>query len=221
MIRACLFDLDGTLLDTLTTIAYYGNLSLAEFGYPAISKEEYKYMVGSGAKNLVTKMLGFHNAYSEENFHKIYEYYMEHYDADPSYLTEPYDGITDMLGVLCDMKIVSGVISNKPNFATVTVCREKFRQGLLSFVQGQKEGVPIKPDPQGPLSVLDSLGVSPQETIYVGDTAVDMKTGKNIGSYTVGVSWGFRNPDELIAAGADIIVTHPREITELIRDKNR
>lgn len=220
MIKVCLFDLDGTLLDTLTTITYYCNLSLTEFGFGTIDKEECKYMVGNGAKNLVKRMLEKVNEYNEPNYHKVYKYYMESYDANPSYLTEPYEGICDMLRELKKMGIKVGVISNKPHFATTSVCKEKIDPSLTDCVRGQIEGVKIKPDPEGPMAVLDELGEKGINCVYIGDTAVDMYTGKNIGAYTVGVSWGFRSAEELKEAGADAIITHPSELLDIVRGIN-
>ena len=221
MIKACLFDLDGTLLDTLTTISHYGNRALSEYGIDPADKEEYKYFAGNGARILVERMLRFREAYSEENFQNVYNFYMESYDSNPTYLTEPYDGIEEMLLSLKDMGIKTGVISNKPDYAAKSVCKNKLNGTLVDFVQGQKEGVPIKPDPAGPMEVLTVLGFLPEETLYVGDSGVDMQTGKNLGSYTVGVSWGFRGVEELTQSGADEIVYSPLDIIEIVKKINK
>ena len=216
MIKACLFDLDGTLLDTLTTIAYYSNMALSAHGIEPVEVDRYKLFVGNGAKKLVERMLKYRNAYSEESFHIIYKYYMESYDANPTYLTEPYDGICDMLDSVKQRGISAGVISNKPDFATKAVCAAKFTPGTFGEVRGQVEGIAVKPDTEGAVCVLNSLGVSSDETIYVGDTDVDMQTGKNLGAYTVGVLWGFRDEEELTDAGADAVISHPMELVDLI-----
>ena len=215
MIKACLFDLDGTLLNTLTTIAYYANYALRENGIETAHTEEYKLFVGNGAKKLVERMLKSKNAYSEEMFNKVYKCYMESYDANPTYLTEPYDGIGDMLVALKKRGIMVGVISNKPDYAAKSVCRQKFPSELIDAVQGQIEGLPIKPDVSGPMQVLERLGAMPDETIYIGDSGVDMQTGRNLKSFTVGVSWGFRSVEELMENGADRIVSAPHEIIDI------
>ncbi len=216
MIKGCLFDLDGTILDTLTTIAHFGNKALEDNGIEPIESVEYKNFIGNGAKKLVERMLRFRNAYSIENFHNIYNCYMKLYDANPTYLTEPFDGIEEMLLSLKNRGIKIGVISNKPDYATRAVCKAKFKEGILDKVQGQLDTVPVKPDTKGPLMVLDALGVKCEDTVYIGDSGVDMKTGKNLGAYTVGVSWGFRDTDELVECGADKIVYSPREIADIL-----
>lgn len=221
MIKACLFDLDGTLLDTLTTIAYFCNNALKKHGVePVDDINKYKYFVGNGAKKLVERTLREKNAYNDDIYNKVYKYYTESYDADPTYLTEPYDGICPMLKALKTKGIKTGVISNKPDFATKAVCRKKLAPGLVGEVRGQVEGIAVKPDIQGPLKVLEALNVRPEDTMYIGDTSVDMQTGKNLGAYTVGVLWGFRSEEELRASGADEIVSHPSEIIEIIERIN-
>ena len=216
MIKACLFDLDGTILDTLTTIAHFGNEALKKFGIETIDREEYKYLAGSGAKKLVERMLRFRGAYTEETFCRVYEYYVSIYDANPTYLTEVFDGIEELLGFLKKENIAVGVITNKPDFAAKSVCREKFAKGLIDAVQGQTEDIPIKPAPDGALMLLGEFGVTGEQTIYVGDTSVDMQTGKKLGAYTVGVLWGFRGEKELTDSGADKIVSHPDEIIDIV-----
>ncbi len=220
MIKACLFDLDGTLLDTITTISYYGNMALSEFGIEPIEKDRYNYLVGDGAKILIKRMLTERNAYTEETFKKVYDFYVKSYDADTTYLTEAYDGIIDMLSELKKRGIKAGVISNKPDYATRSVCAKKIEASLLHTVRGQIEGIKIKPDTEGALNVLKLMQVDPTETIYIGDTGVDMQTGKNLGTYTVGVLWGFREEVELRDNGADRIISHPQEIISVIDEIN-
>lgn len=221
MIRACLFDLDGTVLDTIKSIAYYGNLALKEFGVEPIETVKYNYFAGNGAKMLIKRMLEYRSCYSEELFNKVYPFYIQSYDANPTYLTEPFEGIYELLTTLDSMEVSSAVISNKPDFAARSVCEEKFDEGLFKLVRGQVDGVKIKPDTQGVLLVMKELGVNPDEVLYIGDTDVDMKTGKNLGAYTIGVLWGFRDKEELITNGADELVAYPMEIAHIIERKNK
>lgn len=215
MIKACLFDLDGTLLNTITTIAHFGNYALGEHGISPIECDDYKLLVGNGAKKLVERMLRKQGVYSEEMYASVYNCYMKAYDASPTYLTEPYDGIEDMLVALKKRGIMVGVISNKPDYAAKSVCRQKLPSELIDAVQGQIEGLPIKPDVSGPMQVLERLGALPEETIYAGDSGVDIQTGRNLKSFTVGVSWGFRSVEELMENGADRIVCAPHEIIDI------
>ena len=220
MIKACLFDLDGTLLDTITTISYYCNLTLERFGIGPIEKERYKFLVGDGAKLLVERMLREKDAYTQDLYKKAYDFYMESYDANPTYLTKPYDGIVDMLLELKNRGIKAGVISNKPDYAARSVCADKLDTALLHTVRGQIEGIKTKPDTEGALNVLSLMGEKAQDTLYIGDTGVDMQTGKNLGAYTIGVLWGFRPLEELMQNGADRIISHPKEIIDIIEEIN-
>ena len=221
MIKACLFDLDGTLLDTLSTISYYGNMALNKFGIDSIETNEYKYFVGNGAKLLVERMLKFRNAYTEEMFDQVFKYYNEQYNADVKRYTEPYNGVEKLVKDLKSNGILTAVISNKPDYAACEAVNTFFEDGSFDVVHGQREGIKIKPDPEGAADILKTLGVKPEETVYVGDTWIDMQTGKNLGAYTIGVLWGFRDFDELESNGADKIISTPNEIFEYIKSVNK
>lgn len=217
MIKACIFDLDGTLCNTLTTIAYFGNSALKHFGFDEIETENYKYMVGSGYKNLVGKMLKYLNVYDDETFQKVADYYYEIYDKNPLYLTAPYEGIMNMLEQMSAKGIKTAILSNKPHNATLNVAKEVLSGIKFSHIQGQIDGVPLKPSPDSLLNIINILGAPKSECLYVGDTATDIETGKNAGVKTVGVLWGFRTEKELRDAGADFIAAKPSDILEYVR----
>jgi len=219
MIKLCIFDLDGTLLDTITTIAYYANGALEKHGVEPIEVERYKKLVGKGAKNLIHSALAERGRDSEELFEAVFADYNAAYNANVTYLTAPYDGIVHLLETLREKKIRAAIVSNKPDFATKAVVREILGDDCFDFVTGQVEGVPIKPDPTSVLNIIERFGVDRSECIYVGDTSTDMKTGKNAGLYTAGVLWGFRDRDELEQSGADVIVAHPDELLSCILAK--
>lgn len=212
--KAAIFDLDGTLLDTLETLSYYGNQTLEKFGLRPYPKTEYRYMVGDGAKMLIHRMLSGQNADSEEMFEKAYRDYIDTYNKDKLFKTEIYPGIPALLQGLAEKGIKTAVLSNKPHEATVPILKSFFGEDAFTRMQGAMEGVPLKPDPEAALEIAKSLGAKPSECIYVGDTAVDMETGKRAGFYTVGVLWGFRDEAELLEGGADRIVRVPEEILE-------
>lgn len=220
MIKACIFDLDGTLLDTLTTIAYYGNLALNKFSIRSIETDEYKYLVGNGAKILVERMLRTTDSYTDEMFEKVYAYYNEQYNADVKRYTKPYPGICELLTELKKRNILTGVISNKPDFAACSAIKDFFEDGLIDVTHGQREGIKIKPEPDGAIEVVRELDVTPEECLYIGDTWIDMQTGKNLGAYTIGVLWGFRDYEELKSNGADMIIEKPSEILNYIDSLN-
>lgn len=216
MYKVAIFDLDGTLTDTLESIAVAGNKTLESIGLEARSIEEYKYFAGDGADTLVRRMLVAAGDTECKLFDKAYNFYRKEFAIDCTYNVEPYDGIMDMVKALKEKGLKLAVLSNKPHARTVEVVYKYFKEDIFDFVQGQIDGINKKPDPQGALSIAKKLGVDTSECIYVGDTDVDMKTGKSANMYTVGVLWGFRDEKELIENGADKIVSKPNEIVELI-----
>lgn len=216
MIRACIFDLDGTLLNTLTTIAHYGNESLTAFGLPPIAEDRYRYLIGDGAKVLVERMLCEVGADKSALFAPVYADYIARYDREPLYLTRVYDGILELLRALKKRGVLTAVLSNKPHSATCAVVDAFFDKGTFHCCYGQREGVPVKPDPTALLAVMAELGAAPEECLYIGDTAVDMKTGRGAGAKTVGVLWGFRDRAELAEHGAGTIVEQAEQILHLL-----
>lgn len=220
MIKAVIYDVDGTVLDTLSTIAYYGNKALENFGFATLPVENYKYYAGNGAKVLVERMLAALEVSVEDNFDKVFGYYNEIYNASPVGITKPFDGIEELARTLKDMGIKQAVVSNKPDFATRGVMSALFTDEF-DRVYGAREGIKLKPDPEALLSVLAEFGVKPDECLYVGDTCVDMDTGVNAKVETIGVLWGFRTEEELREHGATYIVDKPEQILEIVNNKNK
>ena len=214
MIKACIFDLDGTLLDTITTITYYVNLILRREGLGEITEDECKYFAGNGAKKLIERSLSKFGIDDEEIFLRVLSDYMDAYNEAPLYLTRPYDGIPELVEGLRGAGVRLAVLSNKPDEAVGDII-DSFFKGSFEIVRGGRDGVPLKPDPAAVFDILAEMGIDRDEALYVGDTNVDMLTGRAAGAHkTIGVSWGFRKVDELLGAGADIIVHHPSEILE-------
>lgn len=219
MIKLCIFDLDGTVLDTIHTIAYYANNALIRHGIEPIETNEYKYLVGTGMVNLIKKMLAFRECYTEELFDKVLHDYDSAYNADVSYKTEIFDGLHEVLDAFKALGLKLAIVSNKPDYPTRLVVNKLYGENYFDFVTGKRDGMPLKPDPTVVFDVMERFGVSAEECVYVGDTATDMHTGKAANIYTVGVLWGFRGEEELRLGGADTIVSEPRELYSAIKEQ--
>lgn len=219
MIKAAIFDLDGTISDTLSTIAHYGNYALKECGFLPHSIEKYKYFAGDGKKELIRRMLEAQNAYTEENFLRVEKIYDCAYENDVIFETKPFEQIIELLDELKQNGIKIAVLSNKPDNVAVMVVNELFGE-IFDVVHGKREEIEKKPDPSGAFITAGELGVDVSECIFVGDTDVDIKTAKNAKMLSVGVLWGFRDEDELRNAGADYIVKNPMEILEIFKNRN-
>ncbi len=216
MIKACIFDMDGTVLDTITTITYYVNKTLKNFGIDTVSEDECKYFAGNGAEKLIERTLKSKSYYSEELFSKALDYYKSEYDKAPLYLTKPFKGILELMDELSARGIKLAVVSNKPDFATKAIAKHFFGD-KMDMVLGARAGVPLKPAPNSVIETLNYLGVNSSECAYIGDTSTDIETGKNANvSVVIGVSWGFRSKEELTVAGADLIVNNSLQIKEEI-----
>ena len=212
MIKCCIFDLDGTILDTITTITHYVNLILEKHGIEPITVDECKYFAGNGAYKLIERSLNSRGVYEEERIKRLLSEYVPAYDEAPLYLTEVFDGISDMLSALKKKGMKLAVLSNKPDTSVKSIV-EHFFPGIFDEAAGGIDGVPLKPDPTAAIGILERLGISESETAWVGDTSTDIETGKNLkAAISIGVLWGFRKREELVAAGADLIVDHPSEI---------
>ena len=218
MYKFAIFDLDGTLADTIKTISYFANNALIKYNLKPYSEDEYKYMVGNGAKILIERMLKNQNAYSEKMWEDVYTYYNKTYDADFLYLTKPYDGIKELLLFLKENNIKIGALSNKPHYPTTMILESIFEKDTFDEKYGQRENYPIKPDPAVILDILKKHNVKPEECLYIGDTKTDMQTGKNAGAFTIGVLWGFRDEKELLENGADFIAKTPDDIAEFLKE---
>lgn len=216
MMKACIFDLDGTLTDTLESLTYSVGETLKEMGLPGITSDECRRFVGNGARVLMERSL---EAVGEEVGCRIdegMEIYGRIFDANCTYHVTPYEGITDMLGKLREKNIQLAVLSNKPHQQTVKVVREIFGEDVFDYVQGQQEGIPRKPDPSGVLRLMEKMQITREECLYAGDSEVDIRTGRNAGVRTIGVTWGFRTRDALLEAGAEMVIDRPGELLQSV-----
>ena len=212
MKKIFIFDLDGTILDTVHTIAHYVNTTLNHFGFPENEVARYNYLAGNGAENLIHRALAEHGLDTAENFDKVFPYYMEIYNKDTLYKTAHFEGMPQTLAQLKAKGIQLAVVSNKPDSSVQMLMPQFFKADLFDYVSGAKENVPLKPNPYAVNEILSRAGLSAQDAVYVGDTGTDMETGKNANIFTVGVLWGFRDAKELLENGADVLVEKPNEL---------
>lgn len=214
--KACIFDLDGTLTDTLESLTYSVAETLKEMGLNPITPEECRSFVGNGARVLMEKALKAAGDAGGDRLDVGMEIYGRIFDANCTYHVTPYEGIRGMLKELKKRGIRLGVLSNKPHRQTVKVVREIFGEDVFDRVQGQQEGIARKPDPEGVYCLMKALEASKEECLYVGDSEVDIRTGKNAKVRTIGVSWGFRSREVLESVGAEAIIDAPGELLKFI-----
>lgn len=212
MIKACIFDLDGTLTDTLASLVYSVNATLEEMGLPAITDEQCQAFVGNGARRLLEDSLDAAGDKGYTRIEEAVEIYKRIFDANCTYQVKPYEGIMGLLKELKARDIKTAVLSNKPHGQTVKVVREVIGDEWMDWAQGQQEDVARKPDPEAVYTILERFGVKKEEALYIGDSEVDIKTGHNAGLTTIGVTWGFRSREELIKAGAVNLIDKAEEL---------
>lgn len=206
---AVIFDLDGTLTDTLGDLRNSVNYALNQFGFPERSLDEVRSFVGNGVRRLI--YLSVPENTSEEVSEKCLDVFKEYYKENSLVETKPYDGIIEMIEKLRKDGVKTAVVTNKMHEAAEDIVRIFFGN-LIDVTLGQVDGVAQKPQPDGINLVLEKLGVSKEKAVYVGDSEVDCITAKNAEIPCIGVTWGFRDRDVLIENGADIIVDSPEDI---------
>lgn len=213
MLKLLIFDLDGTLVNSVADLADATNYALNKYGYPIHDEEKYNYFVGNGVLKLIERALP-ENERTEEQIKILREDFSEYYNVHYKDKTRPYNGIPEVLHKLRKKGLQLAVASNKPDEFTKIIVNHFFPD-TFSCVQGGLDGVPKKPDPQIVLSIMEKFSVSPDECLFIGDTNVDILTGKNSGVCTIGCLWGFRDFEELSSAGADYIISDPEEILDI------
>lgn len=207
-----IFDLDGTLLDTLAGLAETCNTVLTGYGFPQHGQDQYRQFVGDGLTTLMerTTPAGTKRPVVEACCARFTELYAKSWRASCA----PYAGIREMLAALRAKSFHLAVLSNKPHAFTSLIVDEIFPGGIFAQVYGQRDGFAKKPDPHVALGIAARFGSPPAETVFVGDSAVDIRTGKAAGMTTVGVAWGFRRREELMENNADIIINSPVELLD-------
>lgn len=216
MYKAVIFDLDGTLLDTISDISDSVNAVLRRLNHRGFSEDEYKYFVGRGIDELITTIIEV-GELNPGLFQEIKAGYVEEYAKRNSLKTKPYPGIKELLNQVRELGVAICILSNKPHFQTEEVVEKYFADMSFDLIFGKKPEFDIKPNPQSALKILELLDVRSDEVLYVGDTNTDIQTAINAGFKSVGVLWGFRTKAELIEAGADFIAESPQDIYRIVR----
>jgi phosphoglycolate phosphatase len=213
-VKAILFDLDGTLLDTLDDLSDSVNHMLQSCGYPLRSREYVRQAVGNGVRNLIVQSLpGGEDASRVDECLAVFR---AHYSQNLDVKTRPYPGVMEMLRAVKDEGIATGVVSNKYDGAVAKLCQKHFGD-LVEVAIGERPGVGRKPAPDSALMAMRQLGTSREETLYVGDSDVDVETAHNAGLKCVGVSWGFRPRESLNQAGAEVVIDEASALLQAAR----
>lgn len=220
MIKTILFDLDGTLLNTIDDLTDAANWVCTQNGWPTFTVEQFKLMVGNGIPKLVERFSPA-EARSPERLAATLAQFSARYDAHKQDKTAPYAGVIELVDALRSEGIQTAVFSNKADAFCGKIIEHYFGAGRFAAVRGSVDGVPTKPDPAGLYALMAAIGASPDATLFVGDSDVDILTGHNAHLPAMGVLWGFRTEQELLAAGADALAHTPADILAYIREANR
>lgn len=213
--KAVLFDLDGTLLDTIGDIGDAANRILEQNGFPVHSMDAYRRFVGDGALNFIIRALP-EDKRIDTIIHPCLDAFLEDYGRNWNVKTKPYDGIPELLDTLTARRLKMAVLSNKPHEYTKQCMAGFLSDWNFDVVFGQRDGVPGKPDPAGALEIAEQLNIAPADFLYLGDTETDLKTSIAAGMFPVGALWGFRSAGELLENGAKILINKPLEILNLL-----
>ena len=215
MKKLAIFDLDGTLLNTIEDLGYAANHALQAHGYPTHSIASYPFFVGNGVRRLIERVLP-EDARTEATIDRLLVTFKEYYNDHNTDYTKPYEGIPELLSLLSSRGVAIAVASNKYQAATEKLISHFFPTLAFIAVEGQKEGVPVKPDPSIVFEILAKAKTPKADTIYIGDSGVDMETARRACVDSVGVTWGFRPEKELVENHADTIVNSPGDIEKLV-----
>ncbi len=218
MIRLCIFDLDGTLIDSLKDLADCCNAVLGEEGLPTHPLDAYRHFVGNGIPKLIERILP-EDKQTEEKMTDVRRRFDERYRIHCLDATKPYPGIMEVLRACRKKGIALAVLSNKAEPFARHICREVFGGRIFDAVSGQRPEVPKKPAPDGVFSLLKEFDIRPEEAVLIGDSNVDILTAQNAGIHSIGACWGFRGREELEQAGAEALADFPKDCQNIILSK--
>ena len=209
-LKAVLFDMDGTIINTIDDLSDATNHALSIAGYPLHTPEEYKMMVGNGIPKLIERAVPC-DARTPETLAKVYDDFMAYYRVHSMDKTRPYTGVPELVNRLRNAGLKTAVVTNKVETAARSIAESMYPNGF-DLVIGQRPDLPPKPDPAAAKLAMQTLGVTPDECVFIGDSGVDIQTAANSGALAIGVLWGFRGEEELRANGAKVIVKSPDEL---------
>jgi len=216
--KSAIFDLDGTLLDTIIDLSNSMNAVLKKHGYMLHDYKSYKIFIGKGIKNLVKKALPSENI-NNEKLNKYLSEMEDEYSKRCFENTIPYPGIIELLNHMQNSSITISVYSNKADNFTKKMVKKYFPSINYAFIIGARENFKLKPDPSVPKEISESLGIKPEDFMYIGDSEIDMQTAVNSGMFPVGALWGYRNEKELVDNGAKLLLKNPMDLIDFI-EKN-
>lgn len=215
MYKCCIFDLDGTLINTIDSLAYSISLTMEHFGYGPIDEAHTKTFVGDGFKKLVERALIYSGDERLSHYEEALKVYEDIFEKNCLYKVRPYEGMNELLNFLKDQGVKLGVLTNKGHERAIQCVETVFGNGYFDIVTGEGNGVKCKPDPSGAFMTAEKLHAKPEECLYFGDTDTDMKTGINAGMDTAAVTWGFRQREELEAFQPKYIFDHPGQVPHI------
>ncbi len=218
MIKAILFDLDGTLADSLIDLADGVNRALKLKGYPTHPVEAFKYFVGDGIPKMIERALP-ENQRTQEIIDEVKSIFMPYYAVHYADNTYAYSGMPELVNSLKAQGFIVAVVTNKEQAMANEVVTSLYGD-VFDLIFGKRDGIPAKPDPTAALMAMSELGVQPRECVFIGDSGMDVKTAVNSGAVPVGELWGFRKEDELLKNGAEYIIKHPNELLDIIEELN-
>lgn len=213
--EAIIFDLDGTLLDTLADIANSTNAALTRLGFPTHPQDAYRHFLGDGMDYLVRRSLP-DDSHDSDTLKRCREGILDEYGSRWAENTRPYPGMAELLTELDGRGIAKTVLSNKPDAFTKQTVEKLLGEFHFEIVRGATPDIPTKPDPAGAILIAAELGIQPERFVYLGDTDTDMQTGRAAGMFCAGALWGFRTAEELSANGAQVLMTTPLDVLALV-----
>ena len=216
MYKLMIFDLDGTIVDSVESLAYTVNKCLDVYNLPKAPVEKFYYYAGDGAREMLERAFLGAGAGSDINYDEVFNLYVKLFRDGCLHNVKSFDGLTDTLKRIKFKGVKIAVCTNKEHNNAISVVETVYGKDFFDYILGRQDSIPRKPSPEGALKIAEHFRVMPNECIYVGDTNTDMQTGQNAKMYTVGVTWGFRSKEELENTGANIIITKPSQLENLV-----